>query len=188
MASRPRVEQKNLDIYGNKPLPWSRARQQLAAASRGVAHLSYWLATVAPGGRPHSAAVGALWVDDRIYLVSGPRTRKSRNLARDPRCVVSVSLPGLDLVMEGTARRVTDQKTLRRIAARYRAVGWPAHATEGAFTAPYSAPSAGPPPWYLYAVTPSTAFGVAGKKPHGATRWRFKAARRSSPQGSHRLS
>jgi hypothetical protein len=35
------------------------------------------------------------------------------------------------------------------------------------------APSAGPPPWYLYEITPRTAFGVATVEPNGATRWRF---------------
>ena len=39
-----------------------------------------------------------------------------------------------------------------------------------AFTAPYSAPSAGPPPWHLYSFTLRTAFGVATAEPHGATR------------------
>jgi hypothetical protein len=38
---------------------------------------------------------------------------------------------------------------------------------------PYSAPSAGPPPWDLYEFTPTTAFGVATAEPHGATRWHF---------------
>jgi len=42
-----------------------------------------------------------------------------------------------------------------------------------AFTAPYSAPSAGPPPWHLYRFTFHTAFGVASEEPRGATRWRF---------------
>jgi len=183
VASRTRVEQKNLDIYGDKPLPWSRARRQLVAATKGETarsrHLSHWLATTGPGGRPHLTAVGALWVDDRLFFTSGPRTRKGRNLARDPRCVISVSLPDLDLVVEGSARRVTDQKTLRRLARRYAAQGWPARATDGTLTAEYNAPSAGRPPWNLYAVTPVTAFGVATAKPYGATRWRFKAARRS---------
>ena len=35
----------------------------------------------------------------------------------------------------------------------------------------YSAPTAGPPPWDLWAMTPTTAIGV-GVDP-GATRWRF---------------
>jgi choline dehydrogenase len=42
-----------------------------------------------------------------------------------------------------------------------------------AITAPYSAQSAGPPPWYLYRFTPRTAFGVGLRAPHGASRWRF---------------
>jgi hypothetical protein len=43
--------------------------------------------------------------------------------------------------------------------------------SDGALTAEYSAPSAGPPPWNLYTVTPTTAFGVASAEPWGATRW-----------------
>ena len=43
-----------------------------------------------------------------------------------------------------------------------------------AFTAPYSAPSAGPPPWHLYRCTFHTAIGNATAEPHGATRWRFE--------------
>ncbi len=101
------------------------------------------------------------------------RSRKSRNLDGDPRCAVSLTLPGLDLVLEGTAARVTDEETLTRLAERYASAGWPAEVRDGAFTAPYSAPSAGPPPWNLYTMTPATAFGVATTEPNGATRWRF---------------
>lgn len=176
MAS-PRVEAKNLDIYGDKPIPWSRARKQLTAMakSKSTVNRTHWLATTGPTTRPHVAGVGALWVDDQFYVVSGPKTRKSRDLAREPRCVISVALPDLDLVVEGRARRVTDAKTLRRLARRYSAGGWPARVEGTAFTAPYSAPSAGRPPWYLYAITPVTAFGVATKKPYGAMRWRFRS-------------
>jgi hypothetical protein len=38
-----------------------------------------------------------------------------------------------------------------------------------AFTAPFSAPSAGPPPWQLYRFILHTAFGVASAEPYGAT-------------------
>ena len=68
---------------------------------------------------------------------------------------------------------MTDAATLERLASAYRAGGWPAEVDGDAFTAPFSAPSAGPPPWYLYRFTLQTAFGVAGAEPHGATRWRF---------------
>jgi general stress protein 26 len=161
--------QTNLDIYGAAPIPWARALTQLEAGAAKAA----WLATTRPDGRPHIAGVGALWVDGRLYFTSGDGTRKSRNLAANPHCAVALSLPDLDLVVEGTAARVTDEATLARLAERYAAQGWPATVSDGAITAPYSAPSAGPPPWDLYVVTPVTAFGVATAEPYGATRWRF---------------
>ena len=170
------MEQKNLDIYGGEPIAWSRPLAQLEAATRksGADHpRTHWLATVRPDGRPHLAGVGALWVDGKFYFTSGPATRKSRNLAENPNCVISVSLDDIDLTVEGTATRVTNAGTLQRIAERYAAQGWPARAADGALTAEYSAPSAGPPPWYLYAMTPATAFGVATAEPFGATRWRL---------------
>jgi hypothetical protein len=162
---------KNLDIYGAKAIPWSRALKQLGASAGGT----YWLATTNPDGRPHVAAVGALWVDGKIYFTSGTRTRKSRNLAANPSCVVSVSLTGIDLVLQGTAIRIADRPTLLRLAQRYAAQGWPASVSGGALTAEYSAPSAGPPPWNLYVIAPTTAVGVATAEPSGATRWHFES-------------
>lgn len=126
-----------------------------------------------PDGRPHTAGVGALWVDGKFYFVSGAGTRKSRNLAKRTDCVIAVKLTDIDLVVEGTATKVTDAATVQRLAERYAAQGWPATVEDSAFTAPYSAPSAGPPPWNLYEFTPTTAFGVAGAEPFGAARWRF---------------
>jgi hypothetical protein len=49
------------------------------------------------------AGVVGLWLGDTLYFVSGPGTRKSRNLATDPRCSFAISLPDLDLVLEGAA-------------------------------------------------------------------------------------
>ena len=166
------MHEKNLDIYGHDTIPWLRARAQLEVQTRESGR-TCWLATTDADGRPHIAAVGAVWVDDQFYFVSGPRTRKSRNLAANPKCAVSVSLADIDVVVEGTARKVTDMPTLERVAALYASLGWPAKASDGALTAEYSAPSAGPAPWNLYAVTASTAMGVATAEPHGATRWTF---------------
>lgn len=162
---------KNLDIYGAAPLSWSRVLKQLDAGPGGT----FWLATTRPDGRPHVAGIGALWVDGKIYFTSSSRTRKGRNLAANPACVFSVSLTGIDLVVEGRAVRITDRPTLLRLAKRYAAQGWPASVGGGALTAEYSAPSAGPPPWNLYVVRPTTAFGVASAEPSGATRWQFEA-------------
>jgi len=168
------METQNLDIYGHEPIPWSRALKQLEAQAREEGSgRTCWLATADPDGSPHVAAVGALWVDDQFYFVSGPRTRKSKNVTAKPNCAVSVSLDDIDIVVEGTAHKVTDTATLERVANLYAALGWPASASGGAITAEYSAPSAGRGPWDLYAVTPTAAVGVATKEPHGATRWRF---------------
>jgi hypothetical protein len=117
--------------------------------------------------------VGALWFDGDFYVVSGPGTRKSRNLAANPACTISAALRGIDLVFDGEATTVTDVPTLERLAALYREGGWPAEVEGDAFTAPFSAPSAGPPPWHLYRVAFHTVIGVATEEPHGATRWRF---------------
>jgi len=76
-----------------------------------------------------------------------------------------MSLTGIDLVVEGMAERVTDNSTLERLAKRYAEQRRPATVKDGAFTYKFSAPSAGPPPWDLYAVTPATVFGVLTAEP-----------------------
>jgi hypothetical protein len=153
-------------------LPWSRPHDLLAASPTRT-DITFFLATARPDGRPHTAGVGARWFDGDLYVVSGPETRKSRNLAANSACTISVKLEGIDLVLEGEAKRVTDKATLERAAQMYRESGWPAEVQGDAFTAPFSAPSAGPPPWFVYRFTFHTAFGVATAEPNGATRWRF---------------
>jgi Pyridoxamine 5'-phosphate oxidase len=178
MTMREPSQQATIDIYDLEAIPWSRPRDQLVAASSpkestGGTGPTFWLATAAPDGSPHATAVGAIWADERVYFTSGPGSKKSRNLTADPRCVITVSLHDIDLVIEGSARRVTDPPALERVARLYRDQGWPAEVAGDAFTAPYSAPSAGPPPWYLYELEPATVFGVSTTEPGGAMRWRF---------------
>lgn len=176
MSDQPPVEVTNLDIYGSDVLPWSRPHDLLAAPpkpDRPVDEVRTYLGTVRPDGRPHAAGIGAIWHDGDMYFVSGPDTRKSRNLAANPACTISIGLDGIDLVLEGEAARVTDKETLETVAGLYRADGWPVEVAGDAFTAPYSAPSAGPPPWRLFRFRFHTAFGVATAEPNGATRWRF---------------
>ena len=175
MPERKPQETTNLDRYGNAPLPWSRPRDILAGGVPGP-EVAMYLSTVRPDGRPHTAGIGALWHDGDLYFTSNLDTRKSRNLAQNPACTIAMRLPGIDVVFEGEAARTTDAATLETVAARYREGGWPAEVAGDAFTAPFSAPSAGPPPWYLYRLTFDTVFGVATEEPHGATRWRFASA------------
>jgi pyridoxamine 5'-phosphate oxidase-like protein len=171
MVEREPSGQVNLDRYGSPALDWGRARD-LLAAPQGP-DVPFFLGTVGPDGRPHAAGIGALWWAGDLYFTSGAGTRKARNLAANPACTVSVRLDGIDLVLEGTVERVVDPATLAELAARYRRGGWPAEVAGDALTAPYSAPSAGPPPWRLYRLALDAATGVATRAPNGATRWRF---------------
>jgi len=167
------MKSKNLDIYGDEPMPWSRALDELNKFQSGPG-VACFLSTTRPDGRPHVTGVGAVWLDDRFYFTSGAGTRKSQNLTTNPNCAIALTLPDMDLVVEGTAAIVRDNGTLERLARELNEQGWPATVKDGALTADYSAPSAGPPPWDLYVMTPSVAVGVAYKEPYGAMRWQFE--------------
>jgi hypothetical protein len=172
MTDREPTEVTNLDRYGNAALPWSRARDRLITDTP-TPDVTFFLGTVGPGGRPHAAGVGVAWFAGDLYFTSGPGTRKSRQLAASPTCTMSARMTDIDLVLEGEAVRVTDRSTLERVVMLYRDGGWPAEVDGDALTAPFSAPSAGPPPWHLYRFRFHTAVGVATAEPYGATRWRF---------------
>src|SRR5258708_27125884 len=101
------MDQTNLaDLYGLDPIPWSRAVEALESGE--PQKQTPFLATTRPDGRPHMAGVGALWDNGEVFFVSGAGTRKSRNLAQNANCTISMSLSGIDLVIEGRAKRVTD--------------------------------------------------------------------------------
>ena len=94
-----------------------------------------------------------------LYFTTGERTRKGRNLANDPRCTLGVSTDEFDLAVEGDAVLVDDPDVVADVAHRWASGGWPASPDESgtALTAEYSAPSAGPPPWRVYRLTPRQA-------------------------------
>ncbi len=100
------VEAVDLNIYGDAKLPWSRAREALKDLPRPETPV--FLGTAGPDGRPPSAGAGCIEYNGAVFFTSGPKTRKSRNLAANPACTLSARLPGVDLVMNGRARRVTE--------------------------------------------------------------------------------
>lgn len=174
------VSDRNIDGYGAPLIPWDKVRARLdagvpqAPGTGGPHRHTCWLATVRPDGRPHVMPLGLLWLDGVFYFNAGPGTRKARNLAADPHCVVTVALDPFDVVVEGTAEKVTDDATLRRVRDAYAADdGWEATVEGAALTAEFSAPSAGPPPWEVYRVTPSAVFALGAEEPYGATRFAF---------------
>ena len=140
----------------------------------GPPHYSTWLTTLNPDGSPHITAVGALWDGDSFWFQTADHTRKAKNIARDARCAVGLGLPGNDIVVEGTAEKVTDPDDVARIANLYATRGgWPATPDEAGtgITAPFNAPGLGPPPWFVYRITATTATSV--KHEGGLTRWTF---------------
>src|ERR1700694_1782868 len=119
------METKTLaELYDLPVLDWDRVRARLeqgltqAPESGGPNRHTSWLATINDDGSPHVTGVGALWFEGAFWFETGDGTRKARNLARDPRCTLSVATHDFDLVVEGKARKVTDPPTIAAVAAR----------------------------------------------------------------------
>jgi hypothetical protein len=174
------METTNLGVAdGLPPVDWNRTVEKLAAGSAPApdAHNSRttWLTTVNEDGSPHVTPVGALWLDGSYWFQTGSRTRKCRNVERDPRCTIAVSILDADVVIEGDAARVTDRDAIDRAAKGWAAGGWPAELDPSGtgITAPFNAPSQGPPPWNVYRIGTRSAVVTLGIEPGGLTRFDF---------------
>jgi hypothetical protein len=105
------MEATNLAGLYNLPLlDWSRIEARLAGGlsqapgTGGPNRHTCWLATINPDGSPHVTGVGALWADGCFWFETGRQSRKGRNLARDPRCTLSVAAQEFDLVVTASRR------------------------------------------------------------------------------------
>src|SRR6476620_5425016 len=176
------MEATNLGNTDGLPtIEWSLVEAQLVDLlmhddPRSPNRVTFWLTTLNGDGSPHVTSVGALWHDGSCWFQTGDRTHKAKNVARDPRCSISVATKGFDVMVAGEARHVTDTKTVKEIAALWAKGGWPAEADDSGtgITAPFNAPTLGPPPWHVYEVKPrtATAVGTAEETP-GSKRGRF---------------
>jgi hypothetical protein len=164
---------------GLPPVDWASVVERLDAGSApapdGANRRTTWLSTVNEDGSPHVTAVGAMWLDGTFWFQTGTKTRKGRNVERDPRCSVALSIRDADVVFEGDATRVTDPAAVARIAKAWADNGWPVEpdASGSGITAPFNAPSQGPPPWTVYRLAPRSATVVSSVEPGGLTRFRF---------------
>ncbi len=105
---------------GLPPVDWAAVAAKLdersAPAPEARNSRTTWLTTINEDGGPHVTPVGAMWLDGTFWFQTGAGTRKGRNVARDPRCSIAVSVRDADVVIEGDAARVTESGALARIA------------------------------------------------------------------------
>ncbi len=94
---------------GSGLLPWSWAAERLSRSR------NFWVASVQPDGRPHVMPVWGMWDDAVLWFSSSVESRKARNLSQDPRCVVTTEDATDPVVIEGTARIVTEPAALQRV-------------------------------------------------------------------------
>ncbi len=145
------------------PLPWSWAAERL------VPNASYWVVTVSGAGRPHALPVWGVWDDDehRFAFSCSPDARKARNLAQNPRVVVTVDDTVECVSVEGAAAPVDDADRTSVWVERYLAKYQPASPD---LSAEFIAAN------LLVEVVPERAFGVierADEFATRATRWVF---------------
>ena len=83
----------------------------------------YWIITVRADGRPHAVPLVGVWLDGAFAFCTGPEEQKQRNLDTNQRVAVTTGSTGAngwdsgkDLVVEGTAVRVTDRQSLETLA------------------------------------------------------------------------
>ncbi|MBI2912589.1 MAG: pyridoxamine 5'-phosphate oxidase family protein [Chloroflexi bacterium] len=134
-------------------LSWSWAQDRLAKSH------NYWVATTRADGRPHVMPVWAVWLEGALYFSTARTSRKARNLARNPRCVVTTEGADEAVILEGTAEVIDDPSALKPVWAAYqKKYEWDLEGES------------------MFAVRPSVAFGFiesVDESSGNPTRWRF---------------
>ncbi|MCX4096212.1 pyridoxamine 5'-phosphate oxidase family protein [Nocardia sp. alder85J] len=150
---------------GSAPPPWSAVREVLVTSEM------FWLSTVRADGRPHVTPIPAIWDRERLHICTGDQEQKARNLAADPRCVLTTGTntlrAGLDVVVEGTAGRVTDREVLARLAGLWKSeLDWDFAVGENSFR------DADGRTGLVFAIDPAKVLAF-GKNPYTQTRFTF---------------
>jgi nitroimidazol reductase NimA-like FMN-containing flavoprotein (pyridoxamine 5'-phosphate oxidase superfamily) len=154
-ATRPHMPGYGVPENKKSLLPWSWAEQRLKKSH------NYWISTTKPDGSPHTMVIWGLWDKGAFYFSTGATSRKGRNLAENPHCVIATENAAEAVVVEGTATLTTDPATLKSFARAYeKKYEWDMQDS----TEP------------VYAVRPQVAFGLYEKRFQGsATRWQFRS-------------
>jgi general stress protein 26 len=106
--------------YGNPSAsapPWRDVERLLVEAQL------YWIVTVRTDGRPHAVPLVGVWRDGAFCFCTGEEEQKQRNLDANQHVAVTTGSTGAngwdtgkDVVVEGTAVRVTDADALQVLA------------------------------------------------------------------------
>jgi nitroimidazol reductase NimA-like FMN-containing flavoprotein (pyridoxamine 5'-phosphate oxidase superfamily) len=112
-ATRPQIPGYGVPQSKKGLLPWQWAEDRLSKSRQ------YWIATTRPGGRPHVMVVWALWLDGMVYFSTGKESRKAKNLAKNPHCVISTENAAEAVIVEGTIDAESDVERIREFILRY---------------------------------------------------------------------
>ena len=145
--------------------PWAEVADVLSKSEM------FWLSTVRRDGRPHVTPLPAIWLDGTLHFCAGSHEQKAKNLESNPRCILTTGTShlrsGLDVVVEGTAARVTDTAQLQRLAAMWKSkLDWDFEVTGEVFG------DADGRQGLVFGVTPVKVLSF-GKGPYTQTRYRF---------------
>lgn len=147
---------------------WDDTRRVLETAQL------FWITTVRNDGRPHVTPLVAVWLDGAIHFCTGPDEQKAVNLRRNPHVTLVTGCNswdrGLDVVVEGDAVRVTDDRQLRRLAEKWTAKWdgrWHFEVLDSAFRDDEGNGTA-----FVFSVTPTKVF-TFGKGTFAQTDHRF---------------
>ena len=157
--SRPHMPGYGLPEGDKGLLPWIWADQRLKKSH------NYWITTVKPDGSPHTMVVWGLWVDGRLLFSTGSKSRKARNLAHNPNCVVCTELANEAVIVEGIAE-------IADVAARRKML--PVYERKYKFDMGKMKDDILSMKEPIFAVRPRLAFGLWEKEFIGkSTRWKF---------------
>ena len=122
-------------------------------------------------GRPHVTPLIGVAEGEVVHFCTGLREQKAR-LEHSSRVALTTGnnawAEGLDVVVEGTAERVTDRDELQRLADAYEAKygsAWHFEVGDGAFGAGEDAAA-------VFRIEPDKVLAFA-KQPHAQTSYRF---------------
>ena len=154
-------------------IDWTELVDQLSGGG------TFWLTAINSVGRPHTRPVLAVIADGALVIASSATAAKTTALRAAGPTSIATSTDGLDIIWAGTSRRVTDPIELATVTAAYQSTyGWPADITDDALTAPYGAPTAGPPPYQAFRIDPATVHAIGTDEPFTgrSTKWTFTTA------------